>query len=97
MVQAAEKVKENDWIAATSLWYHLADSQDKKLAEKASYNLIIASEVSNDLDLALEWAKLCRDQYGNLKAGDQIDRLQKERRNRKFERVIPELSSLSLR
>jgi hypothetical protein len=79
MVQAAEKVKENDWIAATSLWYHLADSQDKKLAEKASYNLIIASEVSNDLDLALEWAKLCRDQYGNLKAGDQIDRLQKRK------------------
>lgn len=73
---AAEKAKANDWIAATSIWYHLADQHDEKLAAKASYNLIIASEVSNDLDLALEWAKLCRDQYGNLKAASEIERLQ---------------------
>lgn len=61
--EAYKLVKAGNWPAATDIWYLLASSNMEKLAKKASFNLILASEVAGDYELAEEWARRCVNKY----------------------------------
>ncbi len=52
-----------DWDEATDIWYSLTESPSKALARKASYNMILASEVAGEFDLAKAWAEKCITQF----------------------------------
>ena len=61
--EAYKLAKSGDWPAASDIWYLVATSNVEKLAKKASFNLILASEISGDYDLAEEWARRCINKY----------------------------------
>ena len=54
--QCKALVKQNDWKTATDLWYKETTSSNPKAAERATYNMALASEQLGQLDLALQWA-----------------------------------------
>ena len=61
--RAFQLVKAGKWEDAANEWYLLATTNNKKLASRASYNLILANEILGDLPLAIEWANLCLEKY----------------------------------
>lgn len=60
------------WTEATDIWYLLATSNNKKIASRATYNLIVASEVAGDMKLAEEWANLCVTKYNMQQGADYL-------------------------
>ncbi len=60
---AYKLAKVGNWPAATDIWYLLATTNNEKLAKRASFNLILASEISGELELADEWARRCEEKY----------------------------------
>lgn len=63
MKEAYRMAKSGNWTQATDNWYLLASSNNQGLASKATFNLILASEISGDLKLAKEWAEVCVSKY----------------------------------
>lgn len=92
MKQAYIYAKGGNWSGASDIWYLLATSNNTKLASRATYNLIVASEISGDIDLALEWANLCVDKFKMDHVKPYIAEL-KERKEEiiKMEFLFPEL------
>lgn len=68
MAKAEAYVNANNWEGATDIWYKLAESDNKRLAKRASFNMIVASEVAGDFDLAIKWAQRCINKYRSNKA-----------------------------
>lgn len=60
---AYKLAKTGNWPSATDIWYLVASSNNEKIAKRASFNLILASEISGDYALAEEWANRCIDKY----------------------------------
>lgn len=57
--QALHFVQANKWDEAVGLWnYLLSESKNPKEQWQAAYNLAVASEVKNDMILALNWLDL---------------------------------------
>lgn len=61
------KVKMDQWQEATELWRNLTDNPNKKLASRACYNMALACEVEDKLELAYEWIKKSNSLYYNTK------------------------------
>ena len=61
--QAYGYAKTGNWPLATDIWYLVATSNNEKVAKRASFNLILSSEIAGDLVLAEEWAQRCIDKY----------------------------------
>ncbi|MBK6994271.1 MAG: hypothetical protein IPH31_04870 [Lewinellaceae bacterium] len=63
---------------------------NRKAAGRAAFNMAVASEVSGNLDLALEWATKSWNDYGNKKARNYINII-KARQNdaRKVDSQMP--------
>jgi hypothetical protein len=57
MHTANTKVKMDQWQDAAELWRSLTDHPNKRLASRACFNMALACEVEDKLELAYEWAK----------------------------------------
>lgn len=54
--QAGKEVLKDNWTGAVQIWKKLAYGEKKNLAAKASLNMALASEIEDQLEIALEWA-----------------------------------------
>lgn len=77
----AQKAKRDDWKTATEIWRRELSSTDKKVAQRALYNMALACERNGNLDLALEYAKKSYQMYGNKKARDYTYILEQRKRD----------------
>ena len=68
MKNAARKARSNQWQEAAKTWQPLTQSADKKIAQRASYNMAVACEVEGKLDLEKNWAKESWQKHGSKKA-----------------------------
>ncbi len=69
MKRAAKYAENGNWDAASELWEEmLEDYPDSKTAGRIAYNLAVAAERLDRLDLALDWADMAYMQFGNKKA-----------------------------
>jgi hypothetical protein len=55
-INAIQYVRLNKWEAAIALWKKYISSKNKKFAACACYDMAIASETYDHLDIALDWA-----------------------------------------
>lgn len=92
MKQAARYLESRDIEKATATYKRIIDhaGDNHKAAGRAAYNMAVASEISGNLDLALEWALKAWTDYGNKKAKSYINIL-KARKNdaRKVDAQMP--------
>jgi hypothetical protein len=91
LVEAGNLAIKGDWPQATDLWFELAGSDREKIAEKASYNMALASEMAGDLDLAITWAERCIENYDSRLAKSYLEVL--KQRSKDLEPFKPYLSS----
>ncbi len=52
---AVTLIKENKWDEAAIIWAKYANIDSKLIRSKVEYNLAVAAEMNDDLDLAIEW------------------------------------------
>ena len=71
---ARQYVKREDWDAAIEIWLPLSEDEDLKIANKAAFNMALASEVKGSLKTAIYWAKKAQ-KIGNKKAYNYINLL----------------------
>jgi len=92
MKQAARYLESRDIEKATATYKRIIDhaGDNRKAAGRAAYNMAVASELTGNLDLALEWAQKAWTHYGNKKAKTYINVL-KARKNdaRKVDAQMP--------
>tara|TARA_B100000767_G_scaffold266011_1_gene282800 strand:+ start:4813 stop:5841 length:1029 start_codon:yes stop_codon:yes gene_type:complete len=69
---AKQYVKKGDWDTAIEIWLSLTDNDDLKIANRAEYNMAVASEIKGGLEIAIDWAKRSR-RNGNKKANNYIN------------------------
>ena len=53
---AVELAKQNKWTEAVEIWKKYPYGKNKRLASFAAYNIAIASEALDHIDIAIEWA-----------------------------------------
>ncbi len=68
LVEAANLAREGYWSQATDIWFELTKDPRKSIAKKAVYNMILASEVAGDYELAKSWANTAIEEYKDNKA-----------------------------
>lgn len=92
MKQAARYLESRDIEKASATYQRIIAhaGENRKAAGRAAYNMAVASELSGNLDLALEWAQKAWTDYGNKKARSYINVL-KARKNdaRKVDAQMP--------
>jgi hypothetical protein len=64
---ARQYVKSGDWATAIEIWLPLTEDEDLKIANRAAFNMALASEIKGSLKIAIDWAKKAR-KAGNKKA-----------------------------
>jgi hypothetical protein len=93
--EAYQLAKAGAWPEATDSWYLLATSNNEKIAKRASYNLILASEISGDLELAEEWARRCINKYKMDEAESYLEIIKKRKAEiEKLQDVYPLMRDL---
>ena len=75
------KVKMDQWQEATELWRNLTDNPNKKLASRACFNMALACEVEDKLELAYEWIKKSNSLYYNTKTDSYKKIIEKRLKN----------------
>ena len=88
LVKSGNLALSGRWEEATDAWFTLTEEGSKKEKERASFNLIVASEMAGDVTLAKQWAEKCVNVYGNKKAQKALENLQKR------EKEMEEIESL---
>ncbi|MGB0391451.1 MAG: DUF6340 family protein [Salibacteraceae bacterium] len=63
MLEAFSQVKITNWKGANDIWYLLATSNNKSIASKATYNLIVGNEALGNYSEAFELAQICINKY----------------------------------
>jgi hypothetical protein len=81
MSAASAKVRADKWRDAAELWRDLSDDQNKRLASRACFNMALACEVEDKLELAYEWAKKSNELYHSIKTGSYIKIIEKRLKN----------------
>lgn len=92
MAQAARFVKSREYERAAAVWNKIEATagDNQKAAGRAAYNMAIASELTGNLDLALDWAKKAYNTYGNKKARNYIQVIEMRQNDaRKVESQMP--------
>jgi len=69
---AKQYVKSGDWDAAIEIWLPLTEYDDLKIANRAAFNMALASEIKGNLKIAIDWAKKAK-KIGNKKAYNYIN------------------------
>ena len=57
MKSASEKVENNNWKEAITLWKRNLSHYDDELVSRTAYNIAIAFEMMGKIDLAIKWAQ----------------------------------------
>jgi len=87
---AYKLAKAGNWPHATDMWYLVASSNNEKIAKRASFNLILASEISGDYVLAEEWARRCINKYKMAEAEKYlIIILERKKEIEKLQKLFP--------
>jgi hypothetical protein len=81
MSAASAKVRADQWRDAAEIWRDLTDHQNKKLASRACFNMALACEVEDKLELAYEWAKKSNELYHSIRTESYIKTIEKRLRN----------------
>ena len=55
MIMAAKLVRENSWDEAARIWQKMAETKNPGIASKAAFNMALACELSDRMELALTW------------------------------------------
>lgn len=69
---AKEYVIRKDWDSAIEIWIPLTEYEDLKIANRAAFNMALASEIKGSLKTAIDWAKKAQ-KLGNKKAYNYIN------------------------
>ena len=69
---ARKYVKKGDWDTAIEIWLPLTDDEDLKIANRAAFNMALASEIKGSLKTAIDWAKKSL-RIGNKRAYNYIN------------------------
>jgi len=69
---ARQYVKSGDWDTAIEIWLPLTEDEDLKIANRAAFNMALASEIKGSLKTAIDWAKKAQ-KIGNKKAYNYIN------------------------
>ena len=69
---AKEYVIREDWDSAIEIWLPLTEDEDLKIANRAAFNMALASEIKGSLKTAIVWAKKAQ-KLGNKKAYNYIN------------------------
>jgi hypothetical protein len=78
-MQAFNLAKQDKWDEAIEIWKKFPYGKRKRLAAYASYNLAVANETLDQIDLALEWASKSLILNNNKLVEDYIDILEKRK------------------
>jgi len=54
---AKEYVIREDWDSAIEIWLPLTEDEDLKIANRAAFNMALASEINGKLKTAIDWAR----------------------------------------
>lgn len=82
----------HDWNGANDIWYLLATSNNKSLASKATYNLILGNEALGNYSEAYELAQICINKYEMKHVSQYITVLQqREAEVKEVKRLFPTL------
>lgn len=66
--QAIPLIENNKWEEATAIWLKYSAIPSKTIRSKVEFNLALASEINDDLDLAIEWGlKSFKTKYSKAK------------------------------
>ena len=94
MEEAYAYANAGNWDFASGIWYDLVKSDDKRIAKKACFNMIVASEVAEDYDLAMEWANTCISTYSLKKAEGYLQFLkQRKRETESISQMFPKIGN----
>ena len=69
---AKQYVKSGDWDTAIEIWLPLTEDEDLKIANRAAFNMALASEIKGSLKTAIDWARKAQ-KIGNKKAYNYIN------------------------
>ena len=73
--EADEKAKNGDWQAAAFLWKLEITNEKARIRSKACYNMAVYNEVTNNLELAIEWASKSVAEFKNKDSLRYLDAL----------------------
>ena len=69
---ARQYVRSGDWDTAIEIWLYLTENEDLKIANRAAFNMALASEIKGSLKTAIDWANKAQ-KIGNKKAYNYIN------------------------
>ncbi|HKJ78996.1 MAG TPA: DUF6340 family protein [Prolixibacteraceae bacterium] len=73
--EAAYYFEEGKWDTAIGLWKKYAGEKNGKMAINARYNIALAHEIKDELDLAIKWLDAARDLAVKLRSKDDLKRI----------------------
>ncbi len=92
MLEAYSLAKGGYWKEAADIWYLLATSNNKKIASRSTYNLILANEALSEFDIALEMANRCINVFDMQEANDYLHAIQKRKEEiEKVRKLFPQM------
>lgn len=91
--EAAYHFEEGEWDKAINLWKKYADDRNGKMAIAARYNIALAYEIKDEIDLALKWLGAARGLAVNTRSRDDIKRIMQYQQ--KLEQRKKEIQKLS--
>ena len=62
------KALEGNWKQAARIWNHLANMGKDQVCGKAAYNMVVACEILDRRDLAIQWARKIIQEYKSYSA-----------------------------
>ncbi|MBL4656471.1 MAG: hypothetical protein JKX73_00605 [Flavobacteriales bacterium] len=68
LVAGAASALEGDWKQAARIWNQLANSGTDRVCGKAAFNMVIACEMLDRRDLAIQWARKTISNYESTAA-----------------------------
>ena len=79
---ANSRATKGRWTEAIIIWKNIANSVDNNIAGRANYNLAVAAEREGNLEIAMEYAKIARNNYKEKWSREYIKILQIRMKNR---------------
>jgi len=76
LVEAGNLALGGNWPAAVDIWFELSKFPQRSVASKATYNMIVASEMAGDIDLAISWAQQTVDRFRLKRGARYLEQLQ---------------------
>jgi hypothetical protein len=65
---AKRRAQTGNWDGAAELWLRETRNRKAKIAGRAHYNMAIINEINGELDMAIDWAGIAYEDYGDKNA-----------------------------